>query len=72
MNAQASKRRFYAVLTGTFVVMLCCFTPVLVIALAAAGLGALTPYLDYVLFPALGALTVVTVLSYRKWGRTQV
>jgi mercuric ion transport protein len=71
MNAYASKKCFYAALAGTIAVALCCFTPVLVIALAAAGLGALTPYLDYVLFPALGVLITVTILSYRKWRKAQ-
>lgn len=71
MNEKPLKKRFYAALAGTVAVALCCFTPVLVIALGAVGLGALTPYLDYVLFPALGALIVMTVLSYRKWRKTQ-
>ncbi len=71
MNAQSLKKRFYAALAGTIAVALCCFTPVLVIALSAVGLGALTPYLDYVLFPALGALIVVTVLSYRRWRKAE-
>ncbi len=67
MNVQSSKRRLYAALAGTAAVALCCFTPILVIALGAVGLGALTPYLDYALFPALGVLFTVTVLSYRRW-----
>jgi mercuric ion transport protein len=35
---------------GAVVAAVCCFTPLLVIALAAVGLSALTGYLDYVLF----------------------
>jgi hypothetical protein len=31
----------------------------------------LTPYLDYVLLPALVVLLIVTVLAYRKWQRAQ-
>lgn len=72
MNDQPQKslkRRFYAALVGTVVVAICCFTPVLVILFAAVGLSALTPYLDYVLFPALGVLIVLTVLSYVKWKK---
>ncbi len=65
------QRRFYATLAGTVAVALCCFTPVLVIALGAVGLGALTPYLDYVLLPALAVLIIVTVLSYKSWKRAQ-
>ena len=38
---------------GTIIVALCCFTPILVILVAAVGLSALTGYLDYVLIPAL-------------------
>lgn len=62
------RNRFLAALAGTIAVALCCFTPLLVIAFAALGLGALTPYLDYVLFPALGILVIVTVLSYRRYS----
>lgn len=38
---------------GTIIVALCCFTPILVVLLAAVGLASLTGYLDYVLLPAL-------------------
>lgn len=38
---------------GAIVAAVCCATPVLVIALGAVGLSALTGHLDYVLFPAL-------------------
>jgi mercuric ion transport protein len=70
-HAQIFRKRFYAALTGTIVVAICCFTPILVIALAAIGLSAFTPYLDYVLFPALGVLVILTVISYRKWQKAQ-
>ena len=46
---------------------LCCFTPLLVITLGMVGVGFLTPYLDYVLLPALVVMVMVTVISYRKW-----
>jgi mercuric ion transport protein len=65
------RRRFYAALLGTVVVALCCFTPFLVVVFAAAGLSALTPYLDYVLFPALGILITLTIVSYRRWRKAQ-
>ncbi len=68
-RVQPLKKRFYTALAGTIAVALCCFTPALIIALGVIGLGALTPYLDYVLFPALGVLIVVTVLSYRRWKK---
>jgi mercuric ion transport protein len=65
-----AKTGFYAALAGTVAVAVCCFTPVLVLALAATGLSAFTPYLDYVLFPALVVLVVLTMVSYRRWKRT--
>jgi mercuric ion transport protein len=54
---------------GTAAVAVCCFTPVLVIALAAIGLAAWTPYLDLVLLPALAVLIVITGISYRRYLR---
>ncbi|AMV70684.1 hypothetical protein DBW_0283 [Desulfuromonas sp. DDH964] len=69
-NAQKKYRnRLIAALVGTGVVALCCFTPVLVVLLAAVGLAAFTPYLDYVLFPALGILIFLTIVAYRKWRK---
>lgn len=65
------RNRFIAALVGTGVVALCCFTPVLVVVLAAVGMAAFTPYLDYVLLPALLILIVITIRSYRKWQATQ-
>jgi mercuric ion transport protein len=56
---------------GTAVVALCCFTPLLVIVLGLVGLSFLTPYLDYVLLPALVGLLGVTVVSYRQWRKAQ-
>ena len=52
---------------GTVIAALCCFTPVLVILLAAVGLSALTGYLDYVLFPALVFFVLLTI--YALWRR---
>lgn len=66
-DADRYRKQFVAALAGTILVAVCCFTPVLVLLLAAVGLGALTPYLDYVLFPALAAFFVLTILSYRRW-----
>jgi len=70
-QAKTLRKRFYAALAGTIAVAICCFTPILVIAFAAAGLSAFTPYLDYVLFPALGVLVILTVISYRKWRKAE-
>lgn len=63
------KQQLFASVAGTVAVALCCFTPVLVVLFAAIGLGALTPYLDLVLIPALAILLVITALSYRRYVR---
>lgn len=52
------KKTFIAGLIGTFVVLLCCATPILVILLGAIGLGAITGFLDYVLIPVLAVFLV--------------
>lgn len=38
---------------GAVIAAICCATPILVVALGAVGLSALTGYLDYVLLPVL-------------------
>ncbi len=62
-----ARNRLYVSIGGTILVALCCFTPILVIALTAVGLAAFTPYLDFVLFPALAVLVIVTWQSYRRY-----
>ena len=54
---------------GTVLVALCCFTPILVILLAAVGLSALTGYLDYVLLPAL--VFFIGLTCYALWRKKQ-
>jgi len=66
-SSKASKKGVYAALIGTVLVALCCFTPILVILMAAVGLTAFTPYLDFILLPALAVMIVVTILSYLRW-----
>lgn len=48
-------------LIGTIVTAICCFTPVLVIALGALGLAAAVGYLDLVLLPLLGVFVALLV-----------
>ena len=48
-------------IVGTVVAALCCFTPLLVVALGAVGLSAWLGWLDYVLLPALGLFLCLTV-----------
>ena len=71
VNKKPSKTGFFAALTGTVIVALCCATPLLVILLGAIGLSAFTPYLDYVLFPALFILLIVTIISYNRYKKEQ-
>ncbi len=68
-ESRSPKKVFYAALVGTIIVAICCFTPILVILLIEVGLGAFTPYLDYVLFPALAILILLAVVSYLRWRR---
>jgi mercuric ion transport protein len=64
------KKTFFASLIGTIAVLICCFTPVLVILLGTIGLSLMVPYLDFVLFPALGLLIIVTIASFIKWRKS--
>lgn len=54
---------------GTAVSAVCCFTPVLVIALGALGLSGWLGWLDYVLLPALAVFLGMT--GYGLWRRTR-
>jgi mercuric ion transport protein len=51
---------------GSLLAALCCFTPLLVLLLGFAGLGAFVAYLDYFLLPALGVFLVTVLLGL--WG----
>ena len=64
------RNQFFASVAGTILVAVCCFTPLLVIALAATELAAFTPYLDLFLLPALAVLVVVTWVSYTRYARS--
>ncbi len=50
---------------GTVVAVICCFTPILVVAFGAIGLSAAVAYLDMILFPALAIFLVIT--GYALW-----
>lgn len=54
-------------IVGSVIAAICCFTPVLVIALGAIGLSAWLGWIDYVLFPALALFLGLTV--YGLWRR---
>ena len=51
-------------IVGTLVAALCCFTPVLVIALGIAGLSAWLGWLDYVLFPAMAIFAAMAAYGF--------
>jgi len=61
-------KSFKAGIWGSIITAICCFTPVLVIGLGLIGLAALTPYLDYVLFPLLG---LFLILAYYGWSKSR-
>ncbi|MFZ5863460.1 MAG: mercury resistance system transport protein MerF [Nitrospirota bacterium] len=46
---------------GAIIAALCCFTPLLVILLAAVGLTAFSGYLDAVLFSALAICVAILI-----------
>ncbi len=48
---------------GTVVTAICCFTPVLAVTVGLIGVGAITGYLDYVLFPALAVFVGITIYA---------
>lgn len=52
---------------GTIIAAVCCFTPVLVWALAAIGLSAILVWLDFVLVPLLALFLAIT--GYAFWKR---
>ncbi len=63
----ADRRLLRTGIVGTALTALRCFTPVLVVLFGALGLAAVVGYLDYVLFPLLGAfLVLVGVGWYRQ------
>lgn len=52
---------------GTLVAAICCFTPLVVWGMAAAGLAAFTAYLDYVLLPLLFIFTALLLFGYNQY-----
>lgn len=60
----SSKSLLYTGIVGTVVVLLCCFTPVLVLLLVTVGLSAWLGWIDYVLFPALFAFMALAVYAW--------
>jgi hypothetical protein len=65
-KAQAN-RLLRGSLGGALFAALCCFTPLLVVVLAGAGLSAVTGWLDYALFPLL--FVSLAVVAQALWLR---
>ena len=53
-------------IAGAALAGLCCATPILAVLLAAAGLSALTGYLDYVLLPAIVIFIAIAVYGITR------
>lgn len=68
---QLSKKGLYAAIAGAMLAALCCATPilVLVIILGAIGLSTFTPYLVYLLIPALIILIIIAWISYTRYKK---
>jgi mercuric ion transport protein len=64
--SSAGEKCFRAGLWGSTIAIICCFTPALIIALGFLGLAAVTPYLDYILFPLL---VIFLILALYGWWR---
>jgi len=52
-------------LIGSVIAAICCFTPLLVVVVAGAGLSAIVGWLDYALFPMLFAS--LGVVAHAMW-----
>lgn len=68
MNFKDLKSNKYAHIGfwGVLVAGVCCFTPLLIWALAFFGLAALTSYLDYILIPVLLLFIGILLLGIRS------
>ena len=53
---------------GAGFAVLCCFIPIAVIALGAAGAGAALAWLDVILFPVLFLFTAILITAW-LWNR---
>ena len=54
---------------ATVVVLVCCFTPILVITLTFLGLSYFVPFLDFILFPLLAVCLILLFISLNKWKK---
>lgn len=70
MGEKSGRRLLKTGIGGSIVAAICCMTPVLTFFLGILGLGAMTGYLDYILFPALAGFLGITIyaISRRRPG----
>jgi mercuric ion transport protein len=61
-----NKSLFRIGIIGTVLAALCCFTPILVVALTALGMASLIPRLDPVLIPVLIVFAAFTFWAYSR------
>ena len=67
---QQSAKMLKTGIAGSLIAAACCFTPLLVLAFAGAGLSGLVGGIDYVVFPVMFAsLGVVAQALYIRAGR---
>jgi mercuric ion transport protein len=57
-------------LIGTGVAIICCFTPLLVVLFAAAGVTAWLAWADYVLWPALAGFVLLTAVAFARRNKS--
>jgi len=68
-SPSGGEKCFRTGLWGSIIAVICCFTPTLVIGLGFLGLAAVTPYLDYILFPLLAIFLILAL--YGWWRRKE-
>lgn len=62
-----SNKQLKTGIIGTIIMVLCCFTPILVWIFAAIGLSGIIIYLDLVLLPLLAFFMIITGVAL--WRR---
>ena len=67
MTRQFAKRLTWLGGAGTVIAALCCFTPLLVIALGTLGMATLVTYLDAFLLPLLALFVLIFAVGLHGW-----
>jgi mercuric ion transport protein len=69
-KAMVSDKLLVFGIIGAVIAALCCFTPLLVILLGAAGLSAIVGILDYIVLPVLAVFLIIVVVALWRRRRT--